>query len=370
MVISGDIDVPKARSAFRPEDAAWSEDTSQTEDFYRPESNVRINFQVSEPEQDSMEYQEIASSVPQTEDEEGLIILSVLTFSVVADDGRMVDLSQCDIEAEVVFKETLANMESEPMTIDGVEIDNEGRPEQGAVPEIMLGAFADENAEEGAAKLSSVVVNEETAAGPVAMTFSVSPKTRGVALTARAGQFPQYTVEYYAMLNRPAEGASSNEDILIFIDTNGWNLPQNGQNASTKVKYLELNKDGSVRFELQETQIYQTATLRYSTVGSNGEEMDTKTISEVAGIMYNADSGNIDDQEMLHQTLWQIKVWQPGDAEPALYPHGAISDPVALKTYFEETLRFINAQNASDAHNRADEKAIAITEGTKLRVVY
>lgn len=408
MVISGDIDVPKAgsaiqaRSAFRPEDAAWSEDTSQTEDtpqtgdasqtgdtsgdtswwgdisqtedFSQPESNVQINFLVSEPEQDSMEYQEIASSVPQAEDEEGLIILSVLTFSVVADDGRMVDLSQCEIEAEVVFKETLvdalANMESEPLTIDGVEIDNEGRPEQGVVPEIMLGAFADEDAEEGAAKLSSVVVNEETAAGPVAMTFSVSPKTRGVALTARAGQFPQYTVEYYAMLNRPAEGTSSNEDTLIFIDTEGGNLPKNGRNTSTKVKYLELNDDGSVKFEPQETQIYQTATLRYSTVGSNGEEMGAKTISEVAGIMYNADSGNIDDQEMLHQTLWQIKVWQPGDTEPTLYPREAISDPAALKTYFEETLRFINAQNASDAHDRADENTIAITEGTKLRVVY
>ena len=87
----------------------------ETEDFSQPESNVQINFLVSEPEQDSMEYQEIASSVPQAEDEEGLIILSVLTFSVVADDGRMVDLSQCEIEAEVVFKETLvdalANME-------------------------------------------------------------------------------------------------------------------------------------------------------------------------------------------------------------------------------------------------------------------
>lgn len=374
-VTSGEIEIPLAQAPVQSGEDSQTEGPEEAaegpEAAVQPERSVQINFQVTEPDQDSQEYQEIAASVPKSGAEQ--MILSVLAFSVTSSDGREVDLSQCEIEAEVVFSEelvdALVNKEADTMAIDNdVDIDSGEESEETAAPEIMLGAFSSEAPENGTTELSSVVVNETAVAGPVSMLFQVSPRARGVAFAAQAGQFPNYTVEYYALLNRPVLENETGVDgtdryvELDFIDTSaaGNNrtapvLPQNGTLNTQQMRLMLDRTSRKVVFQLEETQIYRDAPQQYDTMAGNGDGMTTKDLSDVVD--------KFDDGGGIHYSLAQVRVTQP-DGAVQLYPEEPImNSPVSLDPYFDG-LKYTNSLDAVDEHT------VGIAEGTQIRLIY
>lgn len=348
-VISGDIDVPLAAAPDWTEDSDWA-DSPEWEG-----EPIKIEFHVNEPDQDSPEYRNITAAVPESEAEQ--IVLSVLTFSVTASDGREVDLSRCSIEAEVEFTQelvnALVNMGSETMTIDN-EDGGEETPEN---PEVRIAALVDESAdavdEPGEpSEVSAVVLSaEETASDPAVMRFNVSPQSRSVLFTAQVGQYPVFRVEYYANLNRPATlkdyPGHDEKNILSFIDTSGKSLPENGR-APNKTQLL-LDNNGNVIDVKEMREFFQAAEIEYNP--TEAEKLKTDQLGKVV-----SDDG-------AHYVLKEVRIYPEGTLE-----EDGKTEKTDYTAYKEADFNALEFTNSLKTH--IDTGAVLITNDTVIRMVY
>ncbi|NBI09542.1 fibro-slime domain-containing protein [Colidextribacter sp. OB.20] len=358
-VISGDIDVPLAAAPDWTEDSDWA-DSPEWEG-----EPIKIEFHVNEPDQDSPEYRNITAAVPESEAEQ--IVLSVLTFSVTASDGREVDLSRCSIEAEVEFTQelvdALVNMGSETMTIDN----EDGEAQSPESAEVRIAALAEEAGEADAMEQPSevgtlVLDTVEPSGNPAVMYFNVSPQSRSVLFTAQLGQFPEFTVEYYANLNRPAKRGDaidgkqvSTANVLPFIDTSGGILPQNGKdydvngtNGEPRSAELLLDDNGNVIFVKEMREIFQSSTIQYNPI--EVEKLTTEYLGKVVS------------EDGAHYELTEVRIYPDGATEENE------NDPAAYTPYTEDVFNALNFTNS--AKTAYDTGAVLITNNTVIRMVY
>lgn len=324
-----------------------------------------VTFTVETLSEDSREYRRMASHAEEYNDNAELPMLEVLTFSAEID-GQELDLSGCTVEVEITLSELLVEYlnsysESQAMAIpeDGVFDEGvESAGESGGDSEdsgFLLMTYSVERGSDEVNEIGAVNTAEESR---VSGRMGANDENKVViALLPRI--YPNYSIEFYANLDRPAvggkpEGASVK---MMFIDTStagnggaGPVMPQNGVAPATTNMWIDA--DGNVLFNEELTEIYKTKEkLIFNPLVETTEEQ--LTVQRLNALRENP-----------HYKVTELWVLQPdGDPENAedweVYPEDRL-----------DALRFTNNPKAADAN----ENIILIQqEGEKhtiLRLIY
>lgn len=238
--------------------------------------------------------------------EEGEVVaMGVLDYTLTYN-GEPVDLSDCEVTAEVVPTEAFQQYMEDPqalglMTLDVVDED-EASDEEMETLETLFTAYTERK-------------------GTVAYAL-----TRGAN--------PEFTVEYYAYLERVTTVDGTSDIKFPVINTEGGVLPQNGATPATTNLYL--NEDNELITKTTLTQIYKTETFEYSAAPG----------LKYINIILTNQKSNYD--------LKEIWTWD-----------GEGNDWV-VHMYDPKLTRITNRPETAEA----DPNFILITTGSRLRMIY
>ena len=324
-------------------------------------SSADVEFTVEELAEDSREYRRMASHAEEYTDHQELPMLEVLTFSAEID-GQELDLTGCAVEVEITLSELLVeylNSYSEGQTMAIGEDDVFDEPAGGESADesgFLLMTYSLERGSNEVNEIGAVNTAEDTTVNGQ-MGRNDDNKV-AIALLPRI--YPNYTIEFYANLDRPAIGAKPEGGSveLPFIDTsvagNGTSgpvMPQNG-GLSAKSTKMWIDTDGNVIFNQELKEIYKAKDkLIFNPLVETTEEQ--LTVKRLNALRDNP-----------HYAVTALWVLQPGgdpenEDDWAVYPEEQLDD-----------LCFTNNPRAAEAN----ENVILIqqegTENTILRLIY
>lgn len=215
-------------------------------------------------------------------------MLEVLNYSL-SYDGVKLDLSDCEVTAEIEPTQSLIDRAKENIgeTPEGEEVDSEltltvigvERADAGksgekvnshngeVSGEVSDGASEAEVNDSGAAiesEMSGRIVNARAVKDMSRpMEFSLEPvgEVNTFAATATSQANPNFTVEFYANINRFAEVSEGDSMFLSVIDTSGGHLPTNGGNMPKKK--IKIDQNGVVKMKTELTEIYSAESHEY-----------------------------------------------------------------------------------------------------------
>ena len=156
----------------------------------------------------------------QTGGKKGVVSVAALELDL-SYQNQTLDLSQCDITAEITPKTPILDAAKGPTKA-------KKNKEAKSQTDVSLTALQTENGQE--TELGTVVIEKKTKTAPV-LTVAMNSASPVLLLAATKSVDPQFTVQYYANLDVVQTDANGQ---LTVIDTSGKNLPQNGTTPSTK----------------------------------------------------------------------------------------------------------------------------------------
>ena len=329
-----------------------SEDGGEYVDWSEPQPSAGIpeldpadvEFVVQPLPETDEEYQKLALHTGELSGDEEPLMLQVLAINATIN-GLELDLSECDIEVEVVPTEQLAAYMAESQV---AAIDESGDPddaEAGGDVSLQCVAFNSDTETGELVELASATLNRETVGGEAAsgggprrarartaapannaiMRFSMPKGSNSIALSVFQDVYPHYTVELYALRETPVR---DEEGTLPFINTDnggnnaGGNLPKNGRPNDTKVTKLHLDAGGNVIFKPELTEMYLPELHQFNPaleIEAPGEESTRLTVARMDSLKAKGLSDTAGHYEI--KAVWVL----PPNADPVIPEGGGAS---------------------------------------------
>ena len=266
------------------------------------------------------EYQAFAQHV---EEDENLLDLQVLKLGLDYN-GVQLDLADCDITAAVMPSEALLNYKKPHVVTYNLSEEEKAEKEAGYDLELEVMDLAAQSAEAETPEVQSLgtltVEIDDGVETPekieqVEMQTSITAQLRSNYVAVREGinPYPNYTVQFYANLDRPAKTGDENNKVSI-IDTSGKSLPQNGRGKlnspnDNALMPLYFEDGGEVQTTTELTQIFTERSRVYNPKISLNLEMLDNISYEVT----EAGSSQIEDPHYKLAELWVLKDMVNGD---------------------------------------------------------
>lgn len=345
------------------------EETEQVIPAQSADADGKLVFTVKPLEKDSEEYEAFSAYA---EPEDGSELLQLQAFSyALSYDGVQMDLSECEVTAEITPSETLTTHmktsiqdavsylrggeQTEPVPA-GAEQEQEDKTEIVVSAIEMLGGAQISETKE-------LVLNE--VGGDETLTTQVEGENVAIKTETRAN--PSYTVQYYARLDRVDKDSGG---VLELIDTSGGRLPQNG--GTPVIKNLAVNADGTIKTNRELTEVYTAKPFEYFLAPS------------IMHINELADNGGYELAEiwvLKHEHTEECYVTE-SDGKKVLVCDPAGSDEAKSTSEedikknwdiykYSDSLHFTNSKKAGDFADPSNPKGyIYIDQKTVIRLVY
>ncbi len=293
------------------EDAAKSGDAESIEEI-----SQKLEFKVELIDETIQEYAKdyaaVTACVEEISDKEDRMMVQVLAYSLNYGDEKL-DLSDCKVTMEITPTQTLVKKakESAGKTPDGEELPNEvtlsviqsvksmdageeietaAQEEDEVDEEEFPEETSEENEQESGEEKASEEEESESEEGPApedlqsigkiidaspvndidgSMTVTLDTSSNGTAVFATAATSqanPNFTVEFYANINRFAKKGDSEvsgKKSITVIDTSGKNMPVNGGEMPKKEIYLNPDPDNTVVRKTELTEVYSSSKHEY-----------------------------------------------------------------------------------------------------------
>ena len=202
---------------------------------------------------DEEDYDKVVKHLKKLGKGKELFETGVVSYSLTYGSEEIADLSKCKITAEILPTDNEEDKEKSEIEVMAVELLESGKIDE----------------------LDSVVLSDEDASNVKSKKISIRPQGRAVGYTAGKTPNPNFTVQYYANLDRLSEDSSGTVTALEIIDTTGGKLPKNndeGGVGKTKSIYLsgtaaaepsQLNQRLGVKFDTELTEVYAARKYNY-----------------------------------------------------------------------------------------------------------
>lgn len=362
-----------------------------------------LGLMVEQVGEDTPEYNTYADSIYFDNTDNGLPELRVVSYGLYYK-GSELDLTQCAVEVDVTAKKRLidaaveleeersseaaeesgsakiamaalvsvdsqkaATEEAEEDEIYSMPIDGVYDVSDFEDSEADVIDFVKEQIKEGSAVDvgSADTVDENGAAISTVVKDAGSEGQPAFGVTVVTAENPDFTVQYYAWLDKAKIGTDGTLDI---IDTTGKKLPQNGKTPATQK--LALNSDGSVATDKTMMQIYTDEPTTYfkrpnldyfAPKGSAADNYDIKQIWVLRGAFKNLYSEDESFKKIVDASDDIDKYWTTygqacGEGDDTFTP-GNIMDASQLK--------FTNRPETAQLPNY-----LHITSNDVIRLVY
>ena len=294
-----------------------------------------LSMKVTALPESQPEYQTVEEYAEQTGGKKGVVSVAALELDL-SYQNQTLDLSQCDITAEITPKTPILDAAKGPTKA-------KKNKEAKSQTDVSLTALQTENGQE--TELGTVVIEKKTKTAPV-LTVAMNSASPVLLVAATRDANPEFTVQYYANLDVVQEDESGP---LTVIDTDnggnnkGGNLPENVPTATTKKLGLTSDANGKYKVTTEEklTEVYADQEYLFS----KAPELKYFNI--------------LDEKENKNYKLKQIWVLND-DADKTS------TDAKDWTVYSNpEQIKFTN-----NSGSVVDNKTILIEEGTVLRLVF
>ncbi len=313
----------------------------------RPSSNQspenageqKAEFKVELLNKDAEEYAAV-NEYSEKNDKGGIeLLLDVLSYSVTYG-GRELDVSDCEITAEVSPSKALLE-QAEQIQIK--EAENEGVQGQADGDSNTSVVFTLMKVSSGAQveKIDEMDIDESTI-GEVKTYTMPSEEAQFFAARASGQPNPKFTVQYYAnlkILNKTGTNA------LPVIDTSGRKLPQNKKGTGNSpngnaIKNIYVDGNGKIQTTITPTEVYKSRPFEYHKAPS-----------------FNYVNALIKNPNYTLKEVWVLETGKNATSinrgDWKIYP-------------YSKDLHFTNRTVSAEGNN----KYILISEGATLRLVY
>ncbi len=289
----------------------------------------QVRFVVEPLEDGGDEWETALAAAAELGEEEQAMVLQMFTVAAYAGDGRKLDMSGWDMEAEVVFSDELLDYAESAgeEQLSTIGTDGESGEESAQDMGTVISVLDLETSEEMAyASVSSV------RAGARSLRFAVKASRGGdskMGLMLIKNVYPHFDVQYYAYIKQPEAGSADKQtESLAFIDTSGKQRPSNG--TSPKIEWIKVN---TVEGENKGAIVYDTRDLQQIYLDSKLQFNPLKEDLTIDGLLSfteqeNEALGTMSDHYDLKE-LWVLKAGadpksiDPGDWD--VYGEGRLS---------------------------------------------
>lgn len=380
------------------EDAPTEDAPSPAEDAVTPDAeNITwldsedVEFAVEPLDEEAEEYQRYSEQVSELMEDEAPLLLQVMSLNASIY-GEELDLTDCEIQVEVTLLdavvEAITSEAAQPSLIDGFD-DMDAYGDAPAVEDVNLTLVACEGGMESSQlnQLSSTTVSE-TQAEPRTMMFTLAQGSSNFGLTLLKNVYPNYTVEYYANLQRPDTSGGDVE--LPFIDTsaagNGTKtaqLPTNGTKNDLKITNLQLEQTngtgvgatGTVKFHPELAEVFRPAKYTFNPREQDGE--NALTVEKMDGLRGAEYTNNPEDpdydpdkpvaRQNDHYKLVGFWILKEKPEDSTLSDEEWEKNEDNWTKYTDSTYNSLSFTNNPAAES---DNVILISEGSKFRLVY
>ena len=314
-----------------------------------------LEFRVEPLNEDAGTYQSFMSFVEESSEENGVLLLQVLSYSLICE-GEKVDLTNCQITADFTPTEAMVESTQSFINVDTADLGDEEMPAENKTdevvhPELVFTALGQVEETQPCEIFDAVVLDESETVQTRHMTLTAAgtDNTVGYALSSAAN--PTFTVQYYARLETIAEKPTGKYFGLNVIDTEnkeaqkdqqtgaGGKLPKNTPKGDVKDKsvYEVFQRYGSDRYRLLSP---SNAAVKKIYLNENGAVQTTSDLFRIykdRGFQYIeapnliyfnrlAENGNYEVKEIwigdnpnsTDEKDWTIKKIGKGDGEVSL----------------------------------------------------
>lgn len=228
--------------------------------------SLNLEFTVEPLSEDAEKYQSFMSFVEESSEENGVLLLQVLSYSLTCD-GAKVDLTNCQVTADFTPTEAMVESTQSFINIDTLDLTDEepaAEEEEQEHPELVFTALGQVEENQPCEIYDAVVLDEAETSQTrhMMLTAAGTDNVVGYALSSAAN--PSFTVQYYARLNTIAEEPTGEYFGLRVIDTEnkeaqnnqvtgaGGKLPKNTPigNVNDTSVYYPFKRYGSTRYGL------------------------------------------------------------------------------------------------------------------------
>ncbi|MBC5745759.1 fibro-slime domain-containing protein [Lachnospiraceae bacterium MD308] len=252
-----------------------TEDSEAVKGKLEAEENVtkeqKFEFKVDELDENSKEYKEVLERAKSENNGSELLLIRPLTYSMYLD-GEKLDISGCKVTAKVETADALNkcvnNSVPEALSYIRKEADidsSESAIKDEAQTEFTVSVLGINTNENTVCEFASMVVDENNTNGGIDVLASEEGNDSDVIAPYISTQAnPNFTVQYYANLNRVKQGVSESDTIkktLDVINTDGKGLPQNG--VTPDITKIGLDVNGNVYTEKKLTEVYKERNFSY-----------------------------------------------------------------------------------------------------------
>lgn len=227
----------------------------------------KLTLNIKPMESSDEEYADIAEYAKKTSVADTTLAMEVLQYSLNYGNQEL-DLSDCKVTAEIIPNKSL---KSEAVNMADRAVSD-------AETGVVITAY-EKKSDSKISDIDSIYLTDKTTNGEDTMTVDLNDNT--IALYAGSTSNPNFTVEYYAFIDRLDEATSSTDatKTLYIIDTsagvNGGSpkLPVNGVTPQIKHLYIDNNSNVAMKkginqtwtkiFESQNCEYIKTPNLNY-----------------------------------------------------------------------------------------------------------
>lgn len=230
---------------------------------------LNLEFKVEPLSEDTEKYQSFMSFVEESSEENGVLLLQVLSYSLTCD-GAKVDLTNCQVTADFTPTEAMVESTQSFINIDTLDLDDEEMPAEEeadgvAHPELVFTALGQTDETQPCEIFDAVVLDETETTQTRHMALAAAGTDNVVGYSLASAANPSFTVQYFARLETIAEQPTGTFFKLKVIDTEnkeaqnnqmtgaGGKLPKNTKkgNVSNTAVYEPFERYGSTRYRLK-----------------------------------------------------------------------------------------------------------------------
>ena len=200
----------------------------------------------------------LAEETMAVESDNGEKIRDEVTFSIIdfmpaenMEENTATESINTADQTDMVGSESIDDEDSDNEVVDDTELDSTKADEGEVTENSITGEILD-----------AVPVTSDTVKQPIQVTLNAIGTDNAVAATVSSQANPNFTVQFYALIDRFAEPTSEEMATSIkVIDTSGKKLPTNGGKMAQK--NIKVEGDGTVRTESELTEIYSEGSYDY-----------------------------------------------------------------------------------------------------------
>lgn len=292
----------KAEEATKtePEKTAEPQEKEGTKTETADVTKDDLSMKVTALPESQPEYQTVEEYAEQTGGKKGVVSVAALELDL-SYQNQTLDLSQCDITAEITPKSPILDAAKGPTKA-------KKNKEAKSQTNVSLTALQTENGQE--TELGTVVIEKKTKTAPV-LTVAMNSASPVLLLAATRDANPEFTVQYYANLDVVQTGENGQ---LTVIDTDkggnnqGGSLPSN--NSDPKTKNLILEGDGnrsSIKTEETLTEVYKERKFNFFTAYelqyiNSLKENENYSLKEIWVLQKGKDATSTNPGDWIHYT--------------------------------------------------------------------